>query len=116
MKKVVLLLIMVVWVAAGHAVNKEDSSGKNPVENRKATYVLRGTITDDKTHEAVAGASVTVNGAKYYSDFSGNFSIPALLEGTYTLSVDFISYQSQQVTVEVDDSRELMIRIRQMNG
>ena len=115
MKRFVLVLVMgLLVVANSFATDKgREETVKGEVESVEATYVLNGTIIDGKTNEAVSGATITINGTKYYSDFSGNFSVPALSKGSYNMSVDFISYQSQKVQVVVDNTKELTIQMEQ---
>ncbi|MBU2915122.1 TonB-dependent receptor [Reichenbachiella agariperforans] len=57
---------------------------------------LRGKIIDGETGEGLFGATVTKQGTTQGSvaDFDGNFSL-SLPEGTHTIVVQFISYQSK---------------------
>ena len=115
MKKIVLVLVMgLLMMGNAFAEDKErEKATADNVENVEATYVLNGTITDCKTNEAVSGATITINGTNYYSDFSGNFSVHTLSKGSYAIAVDFISYQSQKLQVNVDNNAELTIQMEQ---
>jgi len=59
---------------------------------------IKGTIIDKTTGETLIGANVLVQGTTHgtVADFNGNYSLK-LNEGTYTLRVSFISYQSKLV-------------------
>ena len=116
MKRMVLVLVLGLLITMnGFATDKvrDDKTTKSEVENVDAMYMLNGTIVDGKTNEAVSGATITINGTKYYSDFSGNFSVPSLSKGSYHVSVDFISYQSQKLQVVVGNHENLTIQIEQ---
>ncbi|MES2628086.1 MAG: carboxypeptidase-like regulatory domain-containing protein [Bacteroidota bacterium] len=62
-------------------------------EERKVTAV-QGRVVDGSNFEGIAGAIVEVEGTniKVYTDFEGNFTLPALAEGTYTLKSTLVSY------------------------
>ncbi len=114
MKKIILFLLMVVFTVNVFAVGKGNNKNeKNDVETVQTTFMLKGTIIDSRTNEAVAGATVLVDGEKYYSDFSGNFSIPTLIRGKHIVSIDFISYQSKVMEIDINKNQELNIEIQQ---
>lgn len=115
MKKVILL-IFTALILVGNVwanIDKGNESAKEQIAGTKASYSLKGTVYDPICNETVSGASITVDGEKYYSDFSGNFEIPALTKGKHTLSVDFISYQSRVMIIDLNKSEELKIEIKQ---
>ena len=67
-----------------------------------ATGSIKGTVTDSVTATAIAGATVMVsNGLVTVTDLNGNFSFPAVLYGSYTITVSALGYvtQAQSVTV-----------------
>lgn len=78
-----------------------------------AAYALKGTIYDPVCDEAVSGATITIDGKKYYSDLSGNFAIPGLAKGKYKVDVDFISYQSRTMEIVLDENQDIKIEIKQ---
>ncbi|MBS2212617.1 TonB-dependent receptor [Carboxylicivirga mesophila] len=59
-----------------------------------------GKITDKKTGEELIGAAIIVEGTTMgtTTNFDGEFSMPPLDEGTYTLRVQYISYQTEIVS------------------
>ncbi len=62
-------------------------------EGRKVN-VIQGKVTDGSTFEGLAGVTVEVEGTdiKVFTDFEGNFTLPALPEGSYTLKSTMVSY------------------------
>ncbi len=66
-----------------------------------STGQVKGVLTDDKTGEAIFGASVLVVGKNTgaNSDFDGKFLIKRLDPGTYTLRISHLEYN----TVEIQD-------------
>ncbi len=62
-------------------------------EGRKVS-ALQGKVIDGSTYEGLAGVTVEVEGTdiKVYTDFEGNFTLPALPEGNYTIKSTFVSY------------------------
>lgn len=78
-------------------------------EGVKALQLL-GTIVDAENNETLAGASIIVNGEKYYSDLEGKFTIPHIKPGKQELIVELISYEP--VSIEVDGSKDRTITIK----
>ncbi|MCK6557917.1 TonB-dependent receptor [bacterium] len=80
---------------------------------------LRGTVTDAESKEKLPGASVVVTapglsptGAA--ADASGNFEVPNLPAGTYTVSVSFIGYERRviaNVTLAAGETRTLNLEV-----
>lgn len=123
MKKIYFLLVLALVIFSNlNATNKKDTRSSKAaienivpaVENTEAIYTLTGTVYDPNSNEALSGAAITVNGRKYYSDLSGNFNIPKLTPGKHTLSVDFISYQSQTMEIDVRKNEKVSIAIKQL--
>jgi hypothetical protein len=79
------------------------------------TMQLKGSIVDDKNQEALAGATIYVNGKKYYSDFDGNFSISDITEGKHQIKVEFISYEPFSAEVDVKQNESININLLQMS-
>lgn len=63
------------------------------------TTVVKGSVTDASTGEALIGASVLVKGASTgtVTDIDGNFTLE--LSGRKILTVSYVGYQSKDVTV-----------------
>ena len=76
---------------------------------------LTGSVVDDNNNEALAGATVYVDGKKYYSDLDGNFSISDIKPGKYQIKVEFISYKTVTVEAEVNKDENINISLFQMS-
>ncbi len=81
-----------------------------------ASGKIRGQIIDDKTKEALVGASVVIVGTNYgaVTDVDGNFIILNVPPGTYALRASFIGYQNTTVNnikVSEDLSTEVNYRL-----
>lgn len=74
---------------------------------------VRGSIFDKNNKETLAGATVLVNGKKYYSDLDGNFTLIGLQPGKHTIRVELISYEPTQLDVNVSTSQKLNISLSQ---
>jgi hypothetical protein len=63
---------------------------------------VSGNVTDQKTHETLAGVQVHVAGTNInvYTDFDGNFFLPDLPRGSYQLEFHYITYQTTQVVTD----------------
>ncbi|MCD7924050.1 carboxypeptidase-like regulatory domain-containing protein [Phocaeicola sp.] len=117
MKKITLLIALAFAViCSANADNKknEKKMSKASTEKAVAIYSLSGKVYDSNDNEALSGASITVDGRKYYSDLSGNFNIPQLTKGKHTIAVDFISYQSQTMEIDLDKNENVNIAIKQL--
>jgi hypothetical protein len=58
-----------------------------------ANYSIKGKVTDENG-EGLAGVEVLVEGTdkKVYTDFEGNFEVPHLKNGSYTLQFTYVSF------------------------
>ncbi len=77
------------------------------------TGSVKGTVTDAKTHEALIGTTVFIKGTTQgtITDFDGNFMIPKLQPGAYTVAVSFISYDTQELEVEIKANEEVVLNV-----
>lgn len=82
------------------------------------TGKLRGTVTDAKSGEPVAAATVVVVGQKLgaYTDARGQYSILNIPAGTYVVTVSrlgFASVTTSGVVVSADNTTDLDVRLGQ---
>ncbi len=78
--------------------------------------VLRGTVKDSGSGEAVAYATVTVKETRQSiaTDVDGYFSMSLARRGSYSVSVSFVGYKTSLTTVRVDrDTVDLSISLVQ---
>lgn len=81
-----------------------------------ASGKIRGSVVDDKTKEALVGASIIIVGTNYgaVTDVDGNYIILNVPPGTYSLRSSFISYQNvtiSNIKVSEDLSTEINFRL-----
>ena len=75
--------------------------------------LLKGFVCDKLTQETLAGAIITVNGQKVYSDLDGNFALSTDADGKCKIEVSFISYKTQSVEVDTNTASNLQINLQQ---
>ncbi len=84
--------------------NPNTMQARIELSENDSQFVISGNITDCLNNETLAGAVIHADGKKVYSDLDGHFSIPVEKPGTYTLTVELISYETAQVEVEVKEN------------
>lgn len=99
----VSVLLSVPAFASTNIENKENAN----VE----TVQMTGSIKDYKNNETLVGATVYVDGKKYYSDLDGNFYITNMKPGEYQIKVELISYQAATVEIEVKKDEAITIKL-----
>ena len=108
------MLVSVSAFAADMATeNKVTETEHVSVVTNVKTVQLTGSIMDDKNKETLAGATVYVDGKKYYSDLDGNFCISDMKPGKYQIKVELISYKAAIVEVDVNKYKEININLLQ---
>ena len=93
MKAIKLLLSLVITVTMiGSSYAGKD---KNKEPKKIDTTTITGKIVDKLTGEALTGVLVKINGTNVasYTDFEGNFSFNNIKQGSYDISVSYISYE-----------------------
>jgi hypothetical protein len=86
-----------------------NSFAGNPVTG---IIYVSGSVTDHNTNESLAGVEVRVQGTDIvtYTDFNGNYFLPELKAGTYTLEFKYPSY-SQSSVVTYGEQRENQLNV-----
>jgi len=77
---------------------------------------VTGSVTDKSSNETLAGVEVRVKGTNIvtYTDFDGNFYLPELPAGTYTLEFNYITYSATSVVADGSDLEpELSVALQQ---
>jgi outer membrane receptor for ferrienterochelin and colicin len=75
---------------------------------------ISGTVKDAKTGEAIIGANVIIDGTSIgaAADVEGNFDIPQVKAGTYTLKISSITYKTHVVqNVVVENGKKITLDI-----
>jgi hypothetical protein len=76
-------------------------AGPNP-----SVIFVSGTVTDKISNETIAGVEVRVKGTDIvtYTNFDGNYFLPELPAGNYTLEFTYITYTSASVAASGTDA------------
>ncbi len=79
---------------------------------------LKGKITDKKSGEELVGAAVVVDGTTTgtITDFTGEYNMPPLEAGTYTIRVQYVSYEPMvfnNVVVKAGEETVLNVKLSQ---
>ncbi len=86
-----------------------------PQNERPSSYFgrIKGTVVDKDTGEPLPGANVVVKGTAIgsASNIEGEFSIPRIQPGSYTLDVTFIGYKQEFVDVTVQTNKTTQITV-----
>ena len=107
----VLLLCVLTGFSAQQTLARETSANSNnaPLDEYNATAsmaVIRGVVTASENGFPLPGANIiiqeTFQGAATNRD--GQYSLPRVKPGTYTLVASYIGYESQSIEVTVDES------------
>ncbi len=80
---------------------------------QKQNTVLCGLVFDKLTQETLAGAIITANGQKAYTDLDGNFSISNVCGDKCKLKISMISYEDQTVEIDLQNQQSLTIKLQQ---
>lgn len=115
MKKIILLSLVATFVTIGN-INAKQPAAKAEIKTEQtatAQNELKGIIFDKKTNETLAGAAITANGQKIYTDLDGNFTIQNVCSGNCTIKISMISYQDQTIEVNTNDAGLLKIKLNQ---
>jgi iron complex outermembrane receptor protein len=80
----------------------------------QAQVKLTGTVTGSDNSEPLAGANVVLGNAfmATATDGNGNFVFKNLKEGTYTLKVSFVGFESKTLKVSLSQSKHLNISLK----
>ena len=119
MKKSILIFVASVLVSVSAFANEDcNSESAGSVESVAVvksveTVQLTGSIMDDKNKETLVGATLCIDGKKYYSDLDGNFCIADIKPGKHQIKVELISYTPAVVEVDVNNYEGINIYLHQ---
>jgi hypothetical protein len=116
MKKVLILIAAIVLLAFNgvKAAEKETSNSSNTntaVVNENSS--IKGIVLDKLTSETLAGAVITLNGQKIYTDLDGNFQLNNLKEKS-VLKISMISYEDQIINIDPKDTKTINVSLKQL--
>lgn len=116
--RIILVLIAAILLSINASADDNKEHKTTRKNNTEVAYSIqtvdvRGSIIDKNSHESLAGAAIFIDGAKYYSDLEGNFSISNLKPGKHTLRVELISYQPAELEVNLKKGQKINISLVQ---
>jgi len=110
MKKLFSIVLVSVLVFSLSAKGTATTEAKASTASEVISSVkLNGIIFDKDTKESLAGAVVTINGQKIYSDLDGKFVINNINNTKLQVKVSLISYEEK--TFEIDPSNASSINV-----
>jgi len=73
-------------------------------------YTISGYVTDTKSEQSLIGANIYIEGTSLGSatDEKGYYKITSVKEGTYTIKVSYIGYETLTDTIQLDQTSELL--------
>lgn len=85
-------------------------------EEDKKVSKLQGKVIDAVTTEGLAGVVIEVEGTniKVFTDFDGNFELPALPEGSYNLKSSIVSYgelKLRNIKLNAENTEALQLKL-----
>lgn len=118
--KVVLVFATSLLISVSAFADTEIKNNKKVNETEVVSTIenvnvlqLNGIVVDENTNETLAGATIIVDGKKYYSNLDGNFQVKDVKPGKYELIVDLISYEPVSMVVDLSKSQNLNINLHQ---
>lgn len=117
MKKVLILIVTITLLSLNNvsAAEKEvtnSSSTNTTIVNQD--YTIKGIVLDKITAETLAGAVITLNGQKIYTDLDGNFQLNNLKEKS-VLKISMISYEDQTIYIDPSSNKTTInIELKQL--
>lgn len=114
MKRILFIALVISMIFSVSTSAKEKASPEVKAEVATVTTKsLNGLVLDKLTSESLAGAVITVNGQKVYSDLDGNFTLSNICEGKCEIKVSLISYKEQTLEVDTKNLKSLKIQLSQ---
>ncbi len=116
MKKLILLAMFSLAIINLSAAKdaKAEAKTKANVEVAAQDVVVNGLIVDASANETLAGAEITIDGQKIYSDLDGNFIIKNIKPGKVNIKISMISYAEQTLEVDLSSSSKLNVKMKQI--
>lgn len=118
--KSILVLAASLLISVTAFAETDKSNNKKVMDNESVALIenvnvlqLTGSVVDEKNKETLAGATILVDGKKYYSDLDGNFSINDVTPGKYQMVVELISYEPVLLEVDLNGNQNLNIGLLQ---
>ena len=112
MKKVLFISLFSIMLSLSGSA-KKNQIAETKVETIDQTRILKGLVFDKLTNETLAGAVITANGQKIYTDLDGNFALSNLCGDKCQLKVSLISYVDKTIEIDTDKLEPIQIQLQQ---
>lgn len=114
MRKLFSIVLLSVTIFSLSAKGSASPEAKPSVASEVLSSInLNGIIFDKDTKESLAGAVVTVNSQKIYSDLDGKFVINNVNNAKIQLKVSLISYEEKTFEIDPSNASSLKIELNQ---
>ena len=113
MKKVLFISLVSFLFFSVSVSAKKDQSAEAKNETVDKTVVLKGLVFDNLTNETLAGAVITANGQKVYTDLDGNFALTNLGGNKCQIKVSLISYVDKTMEIDMNNPEPIQIKLQQ---
>ncbi len=111
---VAFFLLIVFSLSAESKIKSETERNAGTEASVQQNYVISGLVADFSTNETLAGAVITVDNQKLYSDLDGNFVIKNSKGGKIKVTVSMISYVDQVVEIKPGEVNTLKVKLKHM--
>ena len=112
MKKVLFISLVSIMFSLSSSA-KKNQIVETKVETIDQTRIVKGFVFDKLTKETLAGAVITANGKKIYTDLDGNFAISNLGGDKCQLKVSLISYVDKTIEIDTNKLEPIQIQLQQ---
>ncbi len=114
MKKFMMLsIVSLLFVAFQLSAEPKPANSSAAVVVSVQNSSVKGTVLDKLTKETLAGAVITANNQKVYTDLDGNFAISNLCGGKCQLKISMISYEDQIIDIDTNSSKNIEVKLQQ---
>jgi len=111
MKKILFISLICLSISATNISAEKNQVLETKVENEQ-TRTLKGLVSDKLTQETLAGAIITYNGQKVYTDLDGNFSLSNLCGSKCQIKVSMISYVDELIEIDTNNLKPIQIKLQ----
>ena len=112
MKKVLFISLVSIMFSLSSSA-KKNQIVETKIETIDQTRIVKGFVFDKLTKETLAGAVITANGKKIYTDLDGNFAFSNLCGDKCQLKVSLISYVDKTIEIDTNKLEPIQIQLQQ---
>jgi len=113
MKKVLFISVISFMFFSFSVSAEKNQMSETKNESIDQTRVLKGFVFDKLTNETLAGAVITANGQKVYTDLDGNFAVTNICGDNCQIKVSLISYVDEIVKIDMNNQKPIQIKLQQ---